>query len=49
MVKRSDVRFGDKSTTEGGRNSGPRATETAVRGFWQGYREIMGIQAEAAE
>jgi hypothetical protein len=26
-----------------------RATETAVRGFWQGYREIMGIQAEAAE
>jgi hypothetical protein len=19
-----------------------RATETAVRGFWQGYREIMG-------
>jgi anthranilate 1,2-dioxygenase large subunit len=30
-----------------------RATETAVRGFWQGYREIMGFetqaQAEAAE
>jgi hypothetical protein len=23
-----------------------RATETAVRGFWKGYREIMGFDAE---
>jgi anthranilate 1,2-dioxygenase large subunit len=28
---------------------GSRATETAVRGFWQGYREIMGFREEAAE
>jgi anthranilate 1,2-dioxygenase large subunit len=28
---------------------GSRATETAVRGFWQGYREILGFQAETAE
>jgi hypothetical protein len=25
---------------------GSRATDTAVRGFWQGYREIVGFQGE---
>jgi anthranilate 1,2-dioxygenase large subunit len=29
--------------------AGTRATEVAVRGFWQGYREIMGFQGEIAE
>ena len=24
-------------------SEGSRATEVAVRGFWQGYREIMGF------
>ena len=24
-------------------SEGSRATEVAIRGFWQGYREIMGF------
>lgn len=32
---------------EAASNESSRATEAAVRGFWHGYREIMGFQTEA--